>query len=66
MRYALIAAAGLVVALVATQLVLPPLLASKVEDRLTAHGGRADVDLDAVPALRLLAHDGDRFELHGE
>jgi hypothetical protein len=66
MRYALIAAAILVVVLVATQVALPPLLASRVEDRLTAHGGRANVDLDAVPALRLLAHDGDRFELHGE
>ena len=26
---------------------------------------RANVDLEAVPALRLLAHDGDRFELDG-
>ena len=51
--------------LVVTQLVLPPFLAGKVEDRLTARGGTASVDLDAVPALRLLAHDGDRFDLEG-
>jgi hypothetical protein len=51
--------------LVVTQLVLPPILAGKVEDRLTAHGGRANVDLDALPALRLLAHEGDRFKLAG-
>jgi hypothetical protein len=66
MRYALIAAAIVVVVLVATQLVLPPILEGRVEDRLTAHGGSASVDLDALPALRLLAHDGDRFELRGQ
>jgi hypothetical protein len=54
-----------VLVLLVTQLVLPPFLAGKVEDRLTARGGSADVELHAVPALRLLAHDGDRFELDG-
>lgn len=52
-------------ALVVTQIVLPPFLEGKVEHRLTRGGGSADVDLDAVPALRLLAHDGDRFVLKG-
>lgn len=65
MRYLLIAAGVVLVALIVTQFVLPPYLAGKVEDRLTARGGSATVDLDAVPALRLLAHDGDRFELEG-
>jgi hypothetical protein len=55
-----------VLALVVTQFALPPFLAGKVEDRLTARGGSASVDLDAVPALRLLAHDGNRFELEGD
>jgi hypothetical protein len=64
-RYLLIAAALLVLLLLVTQFVLPPFLEGKVEDRLTARGGSASVDLDAVPALRLLAHDGDRFELDG-
>ena len=65
MLYLLIAAAVIVLVLVATQFVLPPYLAGKVENRLTDRGGRANVDLDAVPALRLLAHDGDRFQLDG-
>jgi hypothetical protein len=64
-RYLLIAGAVLVLALVVTQFALPPFLAGKVEDRLTARGGTASVDLEAVPALRLLANDGDRFELDG-
>jgi hypothetical protein len=63
--YLLIAGAVVVLVLVVTQLVLPPIIAGKVEDRLTARGGTADVDLDALPALRLLAHDGDRFALQG-
>ncbi len=65
MRYLLIAGAVIVLALVVTQFALPPFLAGKVEDRLTARGGTANVDLEAVPALRLLANDGDRFELDG-
>jgi hypothetical protein len=65
LRYVLIAAAALLVVLLVTQFALPPFLASKVEDRLTKRGGSAKVDLDAVPALRLLAHDGDRFALDG-
>jgi hypothetical protein len=63
--YLLIAAAVVVLVLIVTQLVLPPFLAGKVEDRLTARGGSANVDLDALPALRLLTHDGDRFRLEG-
>ena len=66
LRYLGVALAVIAVILVATQILLPPLLAGKVEDRLTRHGGSASVDLDAVPALRLLAHDGDRFALDGE
>jgi hypothetical protein len=67
LRYVLIAAAVIALVLVVTQIVLPPFFEGKVEDRLTKGGGSADVDLDAVPALRLLAHDGDRFSLkaHG-
>jgi hypothetical protein len=64
-RYLLIAAATIVVVLGMAQLVLPPLLAGKVEDRLTARGGSANVDLEALPAVRLLAHEGDRFKLAG-
>ncbi len=65
MLYLLTAAAVIIVVLVVAQLVLPPFLAGKVEDRLTERGGTADVALEAVPAFRLLAHEGDRFELSG-
>jgi hypothetical protein len=57
--------AGLALALAGSQLLLPPYLEGRVEDRLTEHGGSADVDLDAVPALRLLARHGHRFRLDG-
>jgi hypothetical protein len=64
-RYLLIAGAAVVLILVVTQLVLPSMIAGKVEDRLTERGGTAHVDLEALPALRLLLHDGDRFKLAG-
>jgi hypothetical protein len=54
-----------VAVLVATQLALPPYLEHRVADRLEAHGGTARVDLDAIPALRLLAEDGHSLEVHG-
>jgi hypothetical protein len=57
--------AGLALVLAGSQLLLPPYLEGRVEDRLTRHGGTADVDLAAVPALRLLARDGRRFRLDG-
>jgi hypothetical protein len=63
--YLLIAAGVVVLVLVVTQFVLPPILAGKVEDRLTARGGIANVDLEALPALRLLGNEGDRFKLAG-
>lgn len=62
-RVGLAAAAVVVLALVASQLVVPGLVASSVEDRLTEHGGRADVSVSAFPAFRLLFDDGDRFEV---
>jgi hypothetical protein len=65
LRYVLFTVALILVALVVTQFVLPPILEGQIEDRLTKGGGSAEVDLDAVPALRLLAHDGDRFSLEG-
>jgi hypothetical protein len=49
----------------ATHFLLPPILEGRVEDRLEEHGGRAEVELRAVPALRLLAGHGDRIEVRG-
>jgi hypothetical protein len=58
--------AGIVVLLaVATHFLLPPYLEGRVEDRLEEHGGHAEVELSAVPAIRLLAGHGDRLEITG-
>jgi hypothetical protein len=61
----LITAGTLLLVLVATQLILPPYLEHRVEDRLTDGGGSASVTLSALPALRLLTHDGDKLEIGG-
>ena len=65
MRYVLIGVAVVALVLIVTQFALPPYLAGRVEDHLTARGGTASVDLEALPALRLLAHEGDKFKLRG-
>ncbi len=58
--------AGIVVLIaIATHFLLPPYLEGRVEDRLEEHGGHADVELSAVPAIRLLAGHGDRLEITG-
>lgn len=67
-RIRLVAAAiaGIVVLVgVGTHFLLPPYLAGRVEGRLQEHGGRADVTLRAVPALRLLAGHGDHIQIEG-
>jgi hypothetical protein len=64
--------AALVIALVAlaalavTQAVLPPLISSRVEERLTRGGGSARVSIRSFPALRLLLGDGSRILVRGE
>lgn len=60
-RIALVAAFVALLLCVLAQFVLPGLGAGKVEDRLTANGGEADVTLTALPAVRLLWGDGDRL-----
>ncbi len=62
-RWGLIVASLFVFVLVATQIALPSLAERKVEDRLTSNGGSADVTMGALPALRLLFSDGERFEV---
>ena len=54
--------AVIVVALVATQLVLPPIISGKIEDRLTKDGGTAHASIHALPALRLLFSEGDKLD----
>ena len=58
--------AGFVVLVaIGTHFLLPPYLENRVEERLEENGGRADVELSAVPAIRLLAGHGDRIEVTG-
>jgi len=47
------------------QLALPALAERRAQDRLEQGGGRASVEVRAVPAVRLLFGDGDRFEAEG-
>jgi len=62
-RWAFAAVAAVVFVLVGSQLLIPNLAERQVEERLTENGGRAEVRLGAVPALRLLLGDGERFEV---
>jgi hypothetical protein len=64
-RLALIPVGLLLVLLAASQLLLPPFLEGRVSDRLERGGGSADVSLKAVPAGRLLFHDGDELDVNG-
>jgi hypothetical protein len=56
----------LVVVLVATQLAIPPYLEHRVANRLTDHGGSAQVELAAIPALRLLFGSGQDLRIHAQ
>jgi hypothetical protein len=64
--YPLIALAVLLLALVATQVLVPSYLERRAENKLTEDGGEARVDIDALPALRLLFNKGERIEVRGE
>jgi len=46
-----------------TQGVIPNRTENKIEDRLTKHGGTADVTVKAIPAIRLLFDDGDELSV---
>jgi len=47
------------------QLVIPPIAEHRVQDRLTAAGGTADVSMSAFPAARLLFGEGSRITVTG-
>jgi hypothetical protein len=49
--------------LIASQFLLPPYLEHRVANSLTEHGGSANVDLDAFPALRLLFGHGRKLDV---
>jgi hypothetical protein len=65
MRRVVALVVALVLLAVASQVLLPPLLADRVADRLERDGGTAHVSLHAFPALRLLAGHGDRIAVEG-
>jgi|GEM_PF-1120101 hypothetical protein len=60
-RALLVLAGAIVLLLVVSQLALPGLGESAIEDRLTENGGTAEVSLSALPAARLLWGSGDRI-----
>jgi hypothetical protein len=51
--------------LVLSQLLLPPIAASKIEHKLTQDGGNAQASVHAFPALRLLWQHGDSIDVTG-
>jgi hypothetical protein len=55
--------AVILVALVATQLAIPPIASNQIENRLTDGGGSASATVKAIPAVRLLFDDGDRIDV---
>jgi hypothetical protein len=57
-RFAIRLGIALAALLIASQFLLPPYLEHRVANSLTEHGGSAKVELDAVPALRLLFGHG--------
>jgi hypothetical protein len=64
MHRLLIRLGGLLVFLaLVSQLMLPRYLEGRVSDRLTDRGGAAKVDLDAIPAERLLFGRGNRLAI---
>jgi hypothetical protein len=66
MRWVLAVLALIVVVLVVTQILLPRSGENQVEDRLTKDGGAAEVNIEAVPAIRLLFDDGDKLEVRAQ
>ena len=65
-KWGLIVAGIAVFLLVAGQILIPDIGERRVEERLTEGGGTADVTLGAVPAVRLLFSDGERFEVDAQ
>ena len=66
MKWLLASLAVLIIAAVATQILLPRIGENQVEDRLTKGGGTAEVNIEAVPAIRLLFDDGDKLEVRAQ
>lgn len=63
LRIGVIVAGVLAILFLVSQLAIPPIVEDEVSDRLTEHGGSAEVSVSAFPAVRLLASDGKRIEV---
>jgi hypothetical protein len=61
-----IVVAFLILVLLVTQLVIPPLAARHIERSLTKEGGTAHASVHAFPALRLLFKHGDKIDVTGD
>ena len=68
MRRNAIVTVAVVIALLAlgSQIAIPAVVSSRVEDRLTEKGGTAHVEVHAFPAVRLIGGSGDRIEIRGK
>jgi hypothetical protein len=66
LRRLAIAALVLLALLGISQIVIPPIAEHRIENRLTAAGGTADVSMSAFPAVRLLFGDGSRITVTGQ
>ena len=65
-RIAAVIAVAVVLLLIVSQLVVPPLAEHEAEDRLERRGGDAHVSVGAFPAFRLLFEDGDSLKVTGD
>ena len=59
-------AVGIVLLALGSQVAIPAYVSSRVEDRLTAHGGTAHVSVHAVPALQLIKGHGKSIDVTGK
>jgi hypothetical protein len=64
-RVPVIIVAVLVALIALSQVILPAIVNSRAEDRLTRGGGSADVSASAFPAFRLLFSEGKRIRVRG-
>jgi hypothetical protein len=62
-RFAIRLGIPVLVLLVASQLLVPPYSEHRIQKRLTEHGGHADVNMSAFPAVRLLFGHGGKLDV---
>lgn len=65
MPFWLLAAVIVLIAAIVLQVAIPRIGERRIERRLTENGGEAFAALEALPAWRLLRHDGDRILVRG-